>query len=175
MPNFHFVLGLFSGFILYRVAVLFVRWRRMQKPVTEMHIEHYTNILHLKQYCRAHPDMMLMFMPHNGKQNELVDLPNPKGLHLHLAPICEINQLPFETQKRLIQKALQNLSVPVEDFAAGWWSFNKNTVKACREFGIKRIHVYRRLKRWIKIVEDGGLEPVLVHRYMHDWDVPTHG
>jgi len=167
-----FTLGLLSGFVLYRAVVLLNRWQRRQKAITEIHVEEYADISRLRAFCQSHPDVMLMLTP-KSKAKELLDLLNPKGLHLHLADSSK--KLPLHAQKQMIAQGLQQLKsyghADIVDFAPGKWDYNEDTVKACKSLGLTRFHVYYTRGKLAGFVRKHGLKLILVERYMHDWDL----
>lgn len=177
-----------SGVVSYRLLVLFVRRRRRMSPITEIHVEDvqddYT-FSKLKNYCVEHPSVTLMLMVGRwtrdeikrimGRYQELQSLGNKIGLHTHLAMKGELPRLNFKEQYDLIKEgkiALKDyLGVDVEDFVAGWWSFNEDTLQVLRELDIKRVHIPHIFTKEANLIREYGLEPIKVTRYLHDWNL----
>ena len=130
----------------------------------EVHVERIDRTYpRLLKWSREYPDGMLMLGVRNHgrpfnrgdfylSEDEAVkkyyrmlrDLPNRLGLHVHLASYPQINGLSYQQQYEAIKRGrdfLFRLGIETEDFAAGWWSYNYDTIKACVDLGLKRFHV----------------------------------
>lgn len=163
---------LLTGMGLYRGLVLVARYYRRRLPPTEMHVERYQNVADSRAYARKHPTMWLMHVPSDHVKN-FVDLPNPKGLHVHLAPPFEIDAVSLQKQRDELEKAAALLPFETHDVTFGWWSFNEDSLQVCKELGLTNIHVLDYMHRKIKLVKQHGLTPIIVKRgrYIHDYNL----
>jgi len=114
---------------------------------------------------------------HNNGEAEpyymkLKELPNPLGLHMHIAQGSQINSLPYEDQRDTIEKGIQyleRLGIHVKDFAPGWWNYNNDTVKACVDLGLPRFHSHTwfLVKNQVQLID--GVTIVKVDHNTHDF------
>lgn len=113
-----------------------------------------------------------MLVPHPDAE-KLADLPNPKGLHLHLAATSI--PLSFSEQKKRLEWGLDELAcygfTGIRDYAPGRWDFDEDTVRACKAVGLTRFHVYWPRGKLAGFVKKHGLDLVVVKKYVHDYDV----
>lgn len=149
----------------------------------EIHVERiYQNEtwVKLQAYCLEHADVMLMLKVQywdSPEQNKLVrarygqlaELGNPLGLKVNIAIDAEINTVPYEDQYRVIRFGrdyLAGLGITVTHFAPGWWSFNMDTVQACKDVGFTHFHVWHKQAQPLE-----NIEVVAVENYVHDWEL----
>jgi len=154
----------------------------------EIHVEKIDKTYaQLLKWCKVYPEAYLMLcvnLPskHHCSSNvadfyvKLKRLSNPIGLHMHLATYPEINVKSYDWQYEAIRNGrdfLNSLGIEVRDFAAGWWSYNEDTVKACVALGLHRFHVllWFLKKRPVFPLED--LTIVKVNHSNHDYMVKT--
>ena len=93
----------------------------------------------------------------------------PVGLHVHIAIEPEIDCVSYEKQFEAIKCGvdfLKDCGVTVKDFTAGWFSFNTDTLRVCRELGLK-MHIWHG-QEWKVTVP---VETVRVRRVIHDWEL----
>ena len=182
---FAFLLGAFLLYLLGFNYAYFVSKYVRPPQISEVHVEKILDDQcydRLVGFARRHPDCMLMLTVRRwrGRNEETIrkrylslkELGNPLGLHVHLAIKPEIDELTFREQKRMIRRGidfLRALGIHTEDFAPGWWSYNEDTVRACRELGLKRFHV---LAAEDHVDRKLGVDVVVVKRYIHDWEIP---
>ncbi|KXA99220.1 hypothetical protein AKJ42_03530, partial [candidate division MSBL1 archaeon SCGC-AAA261C02] len=65
-------------------------------------------------------------------------------------------------------KFLRLIGLEVTDFAPGWWSWNQDTVRACKDLGIKYFHLLRGRERRGNV---RGIKLVVVNNYCHDFNL----
>jgi len=150
-------------------------------PITEMHVE-CLNLTYLKviKWADKHPNAILMFTPCHPDAIMLVSrkCKNPIGLHVHLDSDIfspKANLPDYKTQFRLIKEAMKffdEIGIQLEDFASGHWNYNYSTFKACKDLGLRRIHI--KCKEIPYALSSGipeGLNIIPVHRHIHDYDL----
>jgi len=63
-------------------------------------------------------------------------------LHIHLSLIMD--NLSYEEQDKLFRESInwikKELKFTPKEFVPGWWSYNKNTLKLCKKYGLKMIY-----------------------------------
>ncbi|KXA90701.1 hypothetical protein AKJ57_03970 [candidate division MSBL1 archaeon SCGC-AAA259A05] len=94
------------------------------------------------------------------------------GLHTHLARGKSIERLDYGEQRKKIRNGidfLESLGIETSHFAPGWWSWNQNTIKACKDLGIKHFHLVRGQRG--NFDEGEGIELVTVNHYCHDFNL----
>jgi len=158
----------------------------------EIHVElihkHYSQLI---EWCRRYPEGALMlyvpthYLPkgyckpcHNNGDSKsyfmrLRELPNPLGLHVHLARRGEINTIPYQMQYDAIKQGLNylnELGIVACDFAPGWWSFNGDTLRACADLGLIRFHIHDWFMKDLPTEQvPDGMTIVQVHHNSHDF------
>ena len=63
-------------------------------------------------------------------------------LHIHLSHI--IGNISYKEQDMLFKESIdwmkKELGIMPKKFVPGWWSYNKDTFKLCKKFGLRMIH-----------------------------------
>jgi len=170
----------------------------------EIHVESIEvneTYLKLLNYLHEHPKVRLMLLvkcwPNltttklvGERYAQLRKLNCRFGLHVHIAVKSEINNVPYEDQLKVIRFGhdfLAGLNITTTHFAPGWWSYNRDTMKACQELGLTYFHItyfdyvstltYFHLRQGLTSninIEDWeywGVKVVPVKEYVHDWEL----
>jgi hypothetical protein len=84
-------------------------------------------------------------------------------LHIHLSLV--MGNMSYKEQEKLFKEALdwikKELGINVREFVPGWWSYNEDTLKLCKKYGLKMIkekdydytHDYFEVLNWVKTKE----------------------
>ena len=63
-------------------------------------------------------------------------------LHIHLSLV--MNNVTYKEQEKLFKESInwmkKELGINVKEFVPGWWSYNKDTLKICKNYGLKIIY-----------------------------------
>lgn len=184
-----FICLLVFALIAFVIIPKFMRSKPSSKPPAvydEIHVERaYDNDTwaRLWAYCLDHQDVTLMLLvkywdtPHQNmlvreRYAKLLELNNSLGLKVYIAVESEINAIPYEDQHRAIRFGrdyLEGLNINVTHFAPGWWSYNNNTVEACRATGLVNFHLWEPLTRGVSINKNMVVVPV--REYIKDWQL----
>lgn len=150
-----------------------------EKEYQEIHVETICNNetwIKLQLYCQDHPETMLMLLvleywPSDQNQVvrqrylELAQLPNPLGLTMYV--------IPYEDQLRVIRFGrdyLEGLNITVTHFAPSYWSYNRDTVQACKATGLVYFHLWEPLTQNLD-TSNWNVTVVSVKEYTHDYEL----
>lgn len=157
------------------------RLKDIVNPITEIHIEHVeVTCTILIKWAKKNENAMLMFMPRELSYVKCVlsTVQNPVGLHVHFRDDLKLRYpLPLPSlcgQYEAIKKGVdffRDLGVEICDFTSGRWNYDYNTFKACRQFGLTKVHL-----RCIHIPKltcgiPEGIQLIPVHKHLHDWSL----
>ena len=149
--------------------------------VDEVHVEKVEDSLcftrFMDWYFRLGRRPMVMVLVKKGFRDErlgklrigLMRYFCPIGLHVHLAIEAEIDSVPYRKQFDVLKYGvdfLRDCGVDVKDLACGWFSFNEDTLYACKRLGL-RLHIWHG-QEWKVTVP---VETVRVRRVVHDWEL----
>lgn len=170
----------------------------------EIHVESIEvdeTYVKLLNYLNEHPKVRLMLLVKDWpnvtttklvreRYAQLRKLNYTFGLHVHIAVKSEINNVPYEDQLMAIRFGrdfLAGLNITTTHFAPGWFSYNRDTLKACHDLGLTYFHttyfdhisvstyshLWQGLTRNTNTEDwkDWGVEPVPVKGYVHDWEL----
>ena len=63
-------------------------------------------------------------------------------LHMHLSMV--MNNISYKEQEKMFKESLgwmkKELGIIPKEFVPGWWSFNEDTLKLCKKYGLKIVH-----------------------------------
>jgi len=170
------------GVNLLALRESFLRYMRIRFLANEIHVEAIENsYTQLIKWCEKHSNIILMLMVEKRFENnkEVREkylllkqrLVNPFGLHVHIGIPSQINSIPYDAQYEVIRFGkdfLKRCGIEVVDFSAGWFSFNSDTVKVCKELGLVRFHIYKGQP----IEQIGGMKIIGIRPFViHDKDL----
>lgn len=93
------------------------------------------------------------------------------GLHVHLANNFAIDRMDYGDQLDKISKGKkfleEKLDVEINMFAPGWWSYNMNTVKACKKLGITEFHIIKGQEKY----NLEGVDFIEIYNNSHDFSL----
>jgi hypothetical protein len=97
---------------------------------------------------------------------------NKEEIQLHIHFSKRRDSLDFHLQESKFKESIEfmnSIGIYPNKFAAGWWIFNKNTIKLAKKYGLKEISAYsiNPLLRYMKIY---GIMIKFVHKYWHDYE-----
>jgi len=93
------------------------------------------------------------------------------GLHVHLFHPKSVRIPDFRTQLEKIRTAkawLEDLGLPSDHFASGWFGYNRDTIGACEQLGIKYFHVPS-LRNGCE--QSDSLKFLTMRNILHDWEL----
>ena len=93
-------------------------------------------------------------------------------IHLHIHLSKDFKFLNKELQKEKFEEAIEflnSLKIKPSKFVAGWWIFNRDTIKLAKKYGIKVIYSDT-INPFLKEMIFDGIIIKFVHKYWHDFD-----
>lgn len=161
---------------------LIPKWLKEKiRPITEMHVECIdVTCLRVMKWARNNPNAILMLIPQSPEKIKflLQTCVNPIGLHVHLDSDIYSPKgiLPdYKSQLSMIKTGIEffnDLGIRPEDFVSGHWNYNYSTFKACKELGLRKIHIKcSEISTALFCGVPEGLTIIPVHKHIHDYDL----
>ncbi len=98
------------------------------------------------------------------KRNEEIQL------HIHLSRRREFLDNNLQEQKfKEAMEFMDSLEIEPKRFVAGWWIYNRYTVKLAKKYGFNEISDYS-INPFLKEMTIDGIKIKFVHKYWHDFD-----
>jgi len=144
---FEWIISRFKPLTIHTETIMFDSvWEKIKKEVknnkikkwyimTPANLNYFKSEFNLKTSKKNLSDIMknrYKWMLNNGQKLEL---------HIHLCHIME--NMSYKEQEKLFKDSLnwikKELKIEVKEFVPGWWSYNEDTLKICKKFGLKMI------------------------------------
>lgn len=125
-------------------------------------------------YCKSYFNLKMEKIEFSNilkkRINELKGLNEEIQLHIHLSRTKEF--LDNELQENKFKEAMDfitSLGIKPKKFAAGWWIYNRYTIKLAKKYGFEEIYDYT-INPFLKTKNFEGIKIKYVHKYWHDFD-----
>lgn len=97
---------------------------------------------------------------------------NNEEIQLHIHFSMHKSFLDTELQERKFNEAMEfmnSLNLKPKKFVAGWWVFNKSTIRIAKKYGFEEIFDYT-INPFRKKIKINRISLSYVHKYWHDFD-----
>ena len=121
-------------------------WERVKaevkrKRVLKWYIMTPANMDYFKSEFNIHMSKKKLSKILKERYKWMLDQGQKLELHIHLSLV--ISNMTYKEQEKLFKEAInwtkKEIGIKVKEFVPGWWSYDNNTLKLCKKYGLKMV------------------------------------